>query len=38
MDFKLDYKIIDAHSHLWLKQDTLVNGLPIYSMEEPFYY
>ena len=24
-----DFKIIDAHSHLWLKQDTVVNGLPI---------
>lgn len=22
-------KIIDAHAHLWLKQDTIVNGLPI---------
>ena len=33
MDFKLDYKIIDAHSHLWLKQDTEVNGLPIRTME-----
>lgn len=25
----MDFKIIDAHSHLWLQQDTLVNGLPI---------
>ena len=25
----MDFKIIDAHSHLWLKQDTVVNGLPI---------
>ena len=25
--------IIDAHSHLWLKQDTIVNGLPIYTMK-----
>ena len=25
----MDYKIIDAHSHLWLRQDTAVNGLPI---------
>lgn len=25
----MDYKIIDAHAHLWLKQDTIVNGLPI---------
>ena len=26
-------KIIDAHAHLWLHQDTVVNGLPIYQME-----
>lgn len=25
----MDYTIIDAHSHLWLHQDTIVNGLPI---------
>lgn len=25
----MDYKIIDAHAHLWLRQDTIVNGLPI---------
>ena len=25
--------IIDAHSHLWLNQDTTVNGEPIYQME-----
>lgn len=25
----MDFKIIDAHSHLWLRQDTEVNGLPI---------
>ncbi|HRO85197.1 MAG TPA: amidohydrolase family protein [Niabella sp.] len=23
------YTVIDAHAHLWLKQDTLVDGLPI---------
>ncbi len=23
--------IIDAHSHLWLRQNTIVNGLPIYT-------
>lgn len=23
------FNIIDAHSHLWLRQDTEVNGLPI---------
>lgn len=25
----MDFKIIDAHAHLWLRQDTVVNGLPI---------
>jgi len=25
----LDFKIIDAHSHLWLRQDTVVDGKPI---------
>lgn len=25
----MDFKIIDAHSHLWLRQDTEANGLPI---------
>ncbi len=25
----MEYKIIDAHAHLWLRQDTVVNGLPI---------
>lgn len=25
----MDYKIIDAHAHLWLRQDTMVNGLPV---------
>ena len=25
-------KIVDAHSHLWLRQDTIVNGLPIKTM------
>ena len=25
--------IIDAHSHLWLRQDTIVNGLPIRTLE-----
>ena len=24
----MDYKIIDAHSHLWLRQDTSWNGMP----------
>ena len=27
-------KIIDAHAHLWLHQDTTVNGLPIYQLKE----
>ena len=26
-------KIIDAHSHLWLRQDTEVDGLPIRTLE-----
>ena len=26
-------KIIDAHSHLWLRQDTMVNGQPILTLE-----
>lgn len=26
-------KIIDAHSHLWLKQDTNVNGLPVKTLK-----
>ena len=25
----MKYKIIDAHSHLWLKQDTVVDNKPI---------
>lgn len=28
------YIIIDAHSHLWLRQDTVVNGQPIHSLPE----
>lgn len=27
-------RIIDAHSHLWLKQDTIVDGCHIHSLEE----
>lgn len=27
----MDYTIIDAHSHLWLRQDTVVDGMPIRS-------
>lgn len=29
----MDYKIIDAHAHLWLRQDTEVNGMRIKTME-----
>jgi predicted TIM-barrel fold metal-dependent hydrolase len=29
----MDYKIIDAHAHLWLKQDTVVDGLPIKTLD-----
>ena len=25
--------LIDAHSHLWLRQDTVVNGLPIHTLQ-----
>lgn len=27
------YTIIDAHAHLWLRQDTVVDGLPIRTLE-----
>lgn len=29
----MDYTIIDAHAHLWLRQDTEVDGLPIRTIE-----
>lgn len=29
----MNYTLIDAHSHLWLKQDTVVDGLPIRTLE-----
>ncbi len=29
----MDYTIIDAHSHLWLRQDTTWNGMPIRTLE-----
>lgn len=29
----MDYPIIDAHAHLWLQQDALVDGLPIRTLE-----
>ena len=25
----MNRKIIDAHSHLWLQQDTVVEGMPV---------
>lgn len=28
----MDYKIIDAHAHLWLKQDTIVDGFHIHEL------
>lgn len=30
----MDFHIIDAHSHLWLKQDTVVDGLPIKTLHD----
>ena len=30
---QLMMKIIDTHSHLWLRQDTVVNGFPIRTLE-----
>lgn len=29
----MDYKIIDAHAHLWLRQDTEVDGMKIQTLE-----
>lgn len=29
----MDFKIIDAHAHLWLKQDAVVDGLPVCTTE-----
>lgn len=29
----MNYQIIDAHAHLWLKQDTTVDGLPIRTLK-----
>lgn len=29
----MNYTIIDAHAHLWLRQDTVVDGLPIRTLE-----
>ena len=29
----MEYTIIDAHSHLWLWQDTEVDGLPIRTLD-----
>ena len=28
----LDFKVIDAHCHLWLRQDTVVDGKPVFSL------
>ena len=33
----MDYTIIDAHAHLWLRQDTVVDGFPIRTLENPVY-
>ena len=30
----MDYTVIDAHAHLWLRQDTEVDGLPIRTLEQ----
>lgn len=30
----MDYTIIDAHAHLWLRQDTVVDGLPIRTLKD----
>ena len=29
----MDYTIIDAHAHLWLRQDTFVDGLTNRTLE-----
>lgn len=29
----MDFHIIDAHSHLWLKQDTVLNGFPVKTLQ-----
>lgn len=29
----MDYTIIDAHAHLWIEQNTVVDGLPIRSLQ-----
>lgn len=29
----MDYKIIDTHSHLWLRQDTSWNGMPVRTLK-----
>lgn len=30
----MDFKIIDAHSHLWLRQDAEVDGMPIRTLSD----
>ena len=32
-----DLRIIDAHSHLWLKQDTVVDGMRIRALANGVY-
>ena len=34
----MDYTIIDAHAHLWLRQDTVVDGFPIRTLENAVSY
>jgi len=33
-ELAMDYTMIDAHAHLWLRQDTVVDGLPIRTLEQ----
>lgn len=30
----MEYTIIDAHAHLWLRQDTVVDGFPVRTLEQ----
>ena len=34
----MDFKIIDAHSHLWLKQDTEVDGMSIRTLKKRAFH
>lgn len=29
----MNYPIIDAHAHLWLHQDAIIEGLPVRTLE-----